>query len=47
MKCSECCYQEISPEYPNGRCIWEIRAPGDMPPCDEEDTIEENDYEED
>jgi hypothetical protein len=44
MKCQDCCYNVISPEYPKGKCIWECRAPGDMPPCEEEDYYREEPY---
>ena len=37
MKCKDCCYcwQDEDDDFP--RCHWEIRCPGDIPPCEEED----------
>lgn len=41
LKCCDCCYQwrEDDESYPC--CHWESRAPGDVPPC-EDDYFEDN-----
>lgn len=33
MTCAECCYYFEC----EGGCKWQSRAPGDMPPCEEEE----------
>lgn len=48
MQCIDCCYcwREEWEDYPH--CHWEVRCPGDIPPCEEEDDYydELNNYEE-
>lgn len=37
MTCEEClyCWKDENENYPS--CKWEAKAPGDLPPCEEED----------
>ena len=43
MRCSDCCYywKEEDELFPS--CQWEARAPGEVPPCEEDDDYDEED----
>lgn len=43
MRCADCCYfwKEENESCPS--CHWEPRAPGDMTPCDYEESYDEED----
>ena len=37
MKCTDCCYFWREESESSQSCHWELRCPGDIPPCEEEE----------
>lgn len=44
MRCSDCPYFWYSEADEMLICHWVSRAPGDIPPCEQEDDYEEDDF---
>lgn len=44
MNCIYCCYFWKEDNEDHFQCHWESRCPDDIPPCEEEDELDEEEY---